>query len=120
MKNLIRFRGLNVNRAWHHLVERMLAKFASLTRIVAAEVVLEKHQDLAPSYRVEFNLDVPGPRIQGCASDHTLLAAIHKAAASIEHQIRGRHLKLSARHKRKMQPILIPTRFEGGRGSRRG
>ena len=100
-----------------HLHHQPSASFEALIRaniealgeeqqIDEARVLVEQRPEARPAFRIAVHLVTPGPDVEAEATDHTLLAALHKAiaqlAASIVHRCDKRE--------RRSQPALAGTR----------
>ena len=100
MKTQFQIRGLNVNAAYRHRVEKTLELLQRLVPIAAAAVVLEHERGNAPAFRAFVLLAVPGPDIHAEACDHTLEAAWLKVITALRKQIERRKAGQGARVKR--------------------
>lgn len=90
MKTSLRHLGLNAQAAWDRLAKVHLNRLQKLTNIESAQVVLERQREGKPAFRAHLVLVVPGPDFHADAEDYTLAAALHKAVANLEEQIRTR------------------------------
>jgi hypothetical protein len=61
MKILLRYCGLNARAVWRGLVESQIKKLQGLAAIASARVTLERQCEFAPAFRVQAQLEVPGP-----------------------------------------------------------
>lgn len=131
MKTTLRYLSLNAQPALHRQVAKQLAHLHSLTAITAANVTLEHQRDANPAFRVQIQLQVPGPGLHakatrhtrrgallihgpalGCeARDNTLAAALLKAAKDLEHQVQTRQLRRAERGKSKLQLSAFYSRW---------
>ena len=108
MKILLRYCGLNARAVWRGLVESQIKKLQGLAAIASARVTLEKQREFAPAFRVQAQLEVPGPDFHAEARDHTLQAALLKVARDLERQIRSRKSRRANRRKTNVQLGLVP------------
>ena len=108
MRILLFYSGLNARAFWRTLVETQLTRLQNLAEIASARVTLEKRHELGPPFRVKALLEVPGPDFHAEASDHTLLAALHKVVRNLERQIQSRKARLAQRRKTRPQTGLLP------------
>jgi ribosomal subunit interface protein len=108
MKILLRYCGLNARAMWRGLVERQIKKLQGLAAIGSAQVTLEWQREFAPAFRVQAQLEVPGPDFRAEARDHTLQAALLKVARELERQIRSRKSRRADRRKTRVQLGLKP------------
>jgi ribosome-associated translation inhibitor RaiA len=93
---------------WRGLVESQINKLQGLAGIASARVTLERQQEFAPAFRVEAQLEVPGPDFHAEARDHTLPAALLKVVKDLERQIRSRTSRRAGRWKTNLRVGLIP------------
>jgi ribosomal subunit interface protein len=112
MKIALRYCGLNARALWQGLVESQLKRLQALAEIASAHVTLEWQHEATPAFRVQAQLEVPGPDYHAEARDHTLRAALSKVVKDLERQIRSRKNRRAARRKTNIQLGLSP-----GRGS---
>ena len=140
MKTTLRYLSLNAQATWHRQVEEQLKHLHSLTAITAAEVVLEHQRDAKPAFRVQVELEVPGPgahakatrhtregallvhgpALHAQARDNTLEAALLKATQNLERRIRARQLRRLERGKSQLQLSAISGRWthrQAGQGA---
>ena len=66
-------------------------------------MTLERQREFAPAFRVQTQLEVPGPDFHAEARDHTLQAALLKVARELERQIRSRKSRRADRRKTNVQ-----------------
>jgi ribosome-associated translation inhibitor RaiA len=131
MKTTLRYLSLNAQATWHRQVEEQLKHLHSLTPITAAEVVLEHQREAKPAFRVQVQLEVPGPGLHPKATrhtrraallihgpalhaearDNTLEAALLKTTQDLEHQVQARQLRRLERGKSKLQLSAISGRW---------
>jgi ribosome-associated translation inhibitor RaiA len=109
MKILLRYCGLNARAVWCGLVESQIKKLQGLAAIACAHVTLERQREFAPAFRVQAQLEVPGPDFHAEARDHTLQAALLKVMRSPERQIQSRKGRRADRRKTNVQLGLVPT-----------
>lgn len=139
MKTNLRYLSLNAQVAWHRQVEKQLAHLHRLTEMTAADVTLEHQRDVNPSYRVQIQLQLPGPRLHARvtrpahrgarpvhgpglgaeARDNTLAAALLKATKDLEHQVQACQLRRAARCKSKLQLSAFYSRWTNPPQARR-
>lgn len=103
MKTTLRYLGLKAQAAWDRLVQEHLSFLQQLTNIESAQVVLERHREDTPAFRAHVVLVVPGPDFHADAADHTLTAALRKAVANLEVQIRTRQTNRRNKGKSNLQ-----------------
>jgi ribosome-associated translation inhibitor RaiA len=103
MKTSLRYLGLNAQAAWDRLVQEYLNLLQKLTNIESAQVVLERQREGKPAFRAHLVLVVPGPDYHAEAADHTLTAALRKAVANLEVQIRTRQTNRRNKGKSNLQ-----------------
>ena len=131
MKTTLRYLSLRAQATWHRQVEDQLKHLHRLTAITAAEVVLEHQRETKPAFRVQVQLEVPGPGLHAKATrhtrqaallihgpalhaearDNTLEAALLKATRDLEHQVQARHLRRLERGKSKLQLSAVSGRW---------
>jgi ribosomal subunit interface protein len=109
MKILLRYCGLDARAVWRGLVESQIKKLQGLAAIACAHVTLERQRESAPAFRVQAQLEVPGPDFHAEARDHTLQAALLKVARELERQIRSRKSRRAERRKTNVQLGLVPA-----------
>jgi ribosome-associated translation inhibitor RaiA len=139
MKTTLRYLRLNAQATWHHQVEEQLQHLNTLTPITAAEVVLEHQRATKPAFRVQIDLEVPGPGVHAKANRHTrdavlllhgpalhaetrsntLEAALLKATRDLEHQVQARRLRRLERGKSQLQLSAISGRWTHSQAGRR-
>jgi ribosomal subunit interface protein len=120
MKILLRYCGLNARAAWRALVENQIKKLQGLAAIASAHVTLKRDRELTPAFRVQAQLEVPGPDFHAEARDHTLPAALLKVARELERQIRLRKSRRADQHKTNLQLGVTPNRVSMALGGFRG
>jgi ribosome-associated translation inhibitor RaiA len=103
MKTSLRYLGLNAHANWDRIVQRHLNLLPKLTNIESAHVVLERQREETPPFRAHVVLVVPGPDYHAEAADHTLTAALRKAVANLEVQIRTRQTNRRNKGKSNLQ-----------------
>lgn len=103
MKTSLRYLGLNAQTACDRLVQEHLNRLQKQTTIESAQVVLERQREGTPAFRAHLVLVVPGPDFHAEAMDHTLAAALHKAVANLEEQIRTRQTNRRGNGKSNLQ-----------------
>lgn len=113
MKTTFRYLGLNAQAAWNRLVDEHLNRLQTLTTMTAARVVLERHRETAPTFRVRMHLEIPGPDLHAEAADFTLRAALLKVAKALERQIHSRQSKRVERRKSRLQVSTLSSRCSG-------
>jgi ribosomal subunit interface protein len=109
MNLILRYCGLNARAFWRGLVENQLKRLQSLAAIASAQVILEWQRESKPAFRVQAQLEVPGPDFHAEARDHTLQAALLKVANDLERQIRSRKSRRADRRKTNVQLGLLPS-----------
>jgi len=72
------------------LVEDRILRLSEGLVIQEARVRLEKLREESPRFSARVHLVTPGPDLHAEARDHTLVAAIEKVMAELEHRIGGR------------------------------
>jgi ribosome-associated translation inhibitor RaiA len=138
MKTTLRYLSLKAQDTWHRQVEEQLQHLGTLTAITAAEVVLEHQEEVKPAFRVQIQLEVPGPGLHAKATRHareaallvhgpalhteakgnTLEAALLKATKDLEHQIHAHQLRRLERGKSKLQLSGVSGRWSHAQTSR--
>jgi len=103
MNIILRYRGLDARAAWSGLVEASLRKLQNRAAVGSAEVTLERHREIKPSFRVHAWLEVPGPDFHAEARDYTLQAAFFKVVKNLERQIRARQNRRADKRKTNLQ-----------------
>jgi ribosome-associated translation inhibitor RaiA len=110
MKTTLRFVGLNAQVAWRHLVDQQINHLQTLALMTAAEVILEHQSEAKPAFLVKMLLEVSGPDLHAEATDHTLEAALRAATQNLEHQIKARGTRRTARRKSQLQSSASSSR----------
>lgn len=110
MKTTLRFRGLNAHPSWQTIVQDELQRIEGLAAIASAQVTLERQREVKPAFRVQAQLEVPGPDFHAEAADHTLPAALRKVVNDLEHQIRSRLARRVERRRSNLQLGISPNR----------
>jgi ribosomal subunit interface protein len=108
MNILLHYSGLNARSTWRGLVEAHLKRLQGLAAIASAQVTLEWQRESKPAFRVQAQLEVPGPDYHAEARDHTLQAALLKAVKNLERQIRLRMNQRADRRKTNIQLGFLP------------
>lgn len=131
MKTTYHYLSLNAHATWRRQVEKQLQHLQSLTPIVSAAVVLEHQREVTPAYRVQLQLEVPGPvthsnatrhtrqaerllhgpALHAAASDCTIEAALIKATHDLEHQVQARQLRRCNQGKSQLQLSAVSGRW---------
>ncbi len=114
MKILLRYCGLNARAFWQGMVENQLKRLQHLAAIASAHVTLEWQREFKPAFRVEAQLEVPGPDFHAEARDNTLEAALLKVVKNLERQIRSRKKRRADKWKTNLQLGLSPARMSSG------
>jgi len=93
-----RTRGLNAKAGLRTWLEQQLEY--RLIPVSAADVRLERQQDVSHSFQAYGHLAVADPDIHATARDHTVQAVWLQVIKNLQRQIEGRKTKQEARHKR--------------------
>ncbi len=108
MKILLRYCSLNARAFWQGMVENQLKQLQHLAAIASARVTLEWQREFKPAFRVEAQLEVPGPDFHAEARDNTFQAALLKVVKDLERQIRSRKNRRADRRNTNVQLGLMP------------
>jgi ribosome-associated translation inhibitor RaiA len=104
----LRYSGLNPRSSWRALAETHLNKLQGLAASASAQTTLEWQRESKPAFRVQVQLEVPGPDYHAEARDHTLQAALIKVAKNLERQIRLRMHQRADRRNTNIQLGFLP------------
>jgi len=131
MKTTIRYLSLNAQATWHQQVEAQLKHLRGLTTITSADVILKRQREAKPAFRVQVDLEVPGPSVHAksnrhtrraalllhgpalCAEarDNTIEAALLKATRDLEQPVHARQLRRLERGKSQLQLSAMSSRW---------
>lgn len=97
MKLRIQHRHHQPSDSFTALVETELSALSSQMRIDEARVLVERHPEASPPFRISAHLITPGPDVTAEAADHTLRAALTKLVRSLREKILRRNRKVRPR-----------------------
>jgi len=92
------------------LLEERILDLQPRLQMDEARVRLERRWETSPAYRVAIYIVTPGPDLQAEGSDHTIRAAMGKALANLEGQIRHRERKPLRRVRSNLQTPPVRRR----------
>lgn len=93
MKTTLQFQDLKIHNSWHRLLEENLEHWQRLTAVTATDVILDRHREGRPAFRVQVRLEASGGRLYAEAIAHSIKAALLKVSEDLEAQIRARKAK---------------------------
>ncbi len=93
MKLTVQHHHLRSTHELDSLLEERILNLQPRLQIDEARVRLERRWETSPAYRVAIYIVTPGPDLRAEGSDHTIRAAMGKALANLDGQIRHRERK---------------------------
>ena len=90
MKLILQHRLHQPSPSFTALLEQEFAALSGRLRIDEARVLVERLPDASPPFRISAHLVTPGPDVVADATDHTLLAALHKLMGGLGDKITQR------------------------------
>ena len=111
MRLTVQHHNLRSTHELDSLLEDRILDLQPRLQIDEARVRLECRWEHSPAYRVAVHIVTPGPDLQAEGCDHTIRAAMGKALADLEAQLRHRERKPIRRVRSNLQ--TPPARRRG-------
>ena len=112
MKLILRSKYEKTSPAFAAKVAERMEELNRMLQIDEARVVVDRHPEASPAFRVAAHLVTPGPDVYADAVDHTLAAAFKKTMSQLVRRIRHRHQK-RVRRQRNNSGQLLRTSLAG-------
>ncbi len=109
MKLTLKHRHHQPSESFTALIRNEMESLQTRMRIDEARVVVERHEEASPPFRISAHLITPGPDVTAEAQDHTLRAALGKLLRAISGKIGHRARRQSRRQRSRIGGRAVPS-----------